>query len=262
MPLPYPFSGSPPVEVPLPRAPLVRVLSQIRFPPIFGIAEGSVVAPFQELIRADYPIAEKQVIQRITPGSPISVESESIWRFQDREKNWRVSLAPTFLALEVSHYTSRHEFLQRMSAMIAALEQTLNPRVSQRVGLRYIDRLDADALEHIDEFISTDFLGPSRVFREAAQHIVTETVFTTKEAALIKARWGLLPAQATFDPMVLEPIDTKSWIIDLDMYSDAETDLTTNALTQRLTTFSERLYAVFRYMVTERFLTYYGGTPQ
>jgi len=246
---------------------LVRVLAQIRFPTLLSIAEAATVAPFQERIRSAYPIAENQIIQRVVIAlgteSPAVVQAERIWRFRDREKSWRVSLAPTFLALETDHYTHRREFLERMSWLIEALEQTLNPRVTQRLGLRYIDRIESNAIGELHELIKPDFLGPSRsVFGEATQYILTESVLNTAEGASIAARWGMLPPQASFDPNVLEPIEGNSWILDLDMYSDAQTDLSVDALLPQLEQFAERIYAVFRFMVTERFLTYYGGDPR
>ncbi len=44
-----------PDEVPLPNAPLARVLAQIRFPPILSIRKADSVADFQEALRTEYP---------------------------------------------------------------------------------------------------------------------------------------------------------------------------------------------------------------
>ena len=48
--LPAPLGGSPPQEISLPRAPLVRVLTQVRFPGILKIEDKGMVASFQEKI--------------------------------------------------------------------------------------------------------------------------------------------------------------------------------------------------------------------
>lgn len=50
--LPAPLGGSPPQEISLPRAPLVRVLTQVRFPGILKIEDKGMVASFQEKIYA------------------------------------------------------------------------------------------------------------------------------------------------------------------------------------------------------------------
>jgi uncharacterized protein (TIGR04255 family) len=261
--LPPPFSGPPPEEVPLARAPLVRVLAQIRFPTVLAVTDPIAVAPFQERIRKMYPSGDKEVIQvlQLNPENPhqaVKVEAESIWRFQDREKHWRVSLAPTFLALETTHYTSRKDFLSRMKGLIEALEQTLNPQLTQRVGLRYIDRIEDDAIERVHQLIKPEFLGSQARFGQAVRHILTESQLSTEEGATLTARWALLPPNATTDPRALEPAKGKSWVLDLDMHVDGQVDFAAATLTRQLEQFAERIYAVFRFMVTDQFLEHYG----
>jgi uncharacterized protein (TIGR04255 family) len=260
--LPPPFSGASPEEVPLKRAPLVRVIAQIRFPTITAISDPATVAPFQERIRPIYPIGEKQVIHRLAlnaeTAQAIKTEPEDIWRFQDTEKQWRVSLAPAFLALETTRYSSRKDFLSRMGVLVAALEQTINPRVTQRIGLRYIDRIEGDAVARVHELIKPDFLGSQRLFGTAIRHMLTDTQLNTEEGATITARWGSLPANATTDPNVLEPAADSTWVIDLDMFTDAEGEFTAKWLVQQLELYAKRIYAVLRFMVTPAFLDHYG----
>jgi uncharacterized protein (TIGR04255 family) len=233
MPLPEPFSGQPPTEVALARAPLVRVLAQIRFPTINAVVDPAVVAPFQERIRATYPVGNKEVIQVIQhlafnaeAAQAIKAEAESIWRFEDREKQWRVSLSSNFLTLETTSYTSRKDFLERMTTLIKALEQTLNPLLTQRVGLRYIDRIENDAIDHLHNLIKPEFLGAQRLFGDAIRYALTDAQLNTDEGAVITARWGCLPPNVTTDPNVLEPAKGNSWVLDLDMYADRQGDFT------------------------------------
>lgn len=51
-----PLIDPPPPEVPLKSAPLIRVIAQVRFPPILSIEKQEFVASFQEAIRDKYPI--------------------------------------------------------------------------------------------------------------------------------------------------------------------------------------------------------------
>jgi uncharacterized protein (TIGR04255 family) len=263
--LPKPFSGRPPADIPLARAPLVRVLTQIRFPSILAMGDASIVAPFQDRIRANYPLNNKDLVHRIEIGmaspEPAAVKAETIWRFQNREGHWRVSLAPNFLALETTRYTSRGDLLGRMADLTEALEQTLNPQITQRIGLRYINRIESDAVKDVHKLIEPEILGPQEsVFGKAAQHMVTETLLQTEEGALMRARWGILPPNATIDPNAIEPVPGKSWVLDLDMYTEAQGDFTRAALIPKLESYAERIYAVFRYMITDDFLTHYGAT--
>src|SRR5688500_10574342 len=43
--MPTPLGGPPPAEIHLPGAPLVRVIAQVRFPPILAIGDPGAVAP-------------------------------------------------------------------------------------------------------------------------------------------------------------------------------------------------------------------------
>jgi uncharacterized protein (TIGR04255 family) len=263
--LPRPFTGPPPTDVPLARAPLVRVLAQIRFPAILSIGDAVAVASFQDRIRTKYPLNNKDIVQRIEIGAaaplePAAVKAETIWRFQSRDEHWRASLASNFLALDTSRYTSRHEFLGRMADLIEALEQTLNPQITQRIGLRYINRIENDAIKDVHKLIKPEILGPQQSeFGKAADHMMTESLLQTEEGALIHARWGILPAHATVDPFALEPVAAKSWILDFDMYSEAQGDFTRAALMPQLESYAKRIYAVFRYMITDHFLSYYDA---
>jgi uncharacterized protein (TIGR04255 family) len=258
-----PFSGPPPKEVPLKAAPLVRVLTQIKFPLLLAVTDAQSVAPFQDRIRGVYPIGDKETIQRLqvsteSPQQPLKTEAESIWRFQDLDKHWRVSLGATFLALETTHYTSRKDFIDRITFLAAALERTLNPQITTRVGLRYIDRIENDAVAKIGDLIRPEVLGSYSLFAPAVRHILSYAEFRTEESATLTARWGMLPAAGTIDPNVLEPIPSQSWILDLDMFSATQGNFGADALALQLESFAQRIYAVFRFMVTPAFLDHYG----
>jgi uncharacterized protein (TIGR04255 family) len=246
--------------VPLPSAPLVRVLTQVRFPPIWSIADPTAIAPFQEVIRATYPLSTKEVVQHIelSPERP-AVQADTIWRFQDRAEEWRVSLGTSFIALETTKYASRKDFLSRVGSLIDSLRRTVNPQLATRIGLRYVDRLDGAAVEQIEDLLRPEVLGSYTLFEGAVRNILANAEFATEEGATLTARWGMLPSGKSFDPNVLPPIKERSWVIDLDMYTTAQTDFAVAALSPQLEGFAKRIYAVFRYMVRDEFLTYYGG---
>ena len=256
-----PFTGPPPPEIHLSRAPLVRVIGQITFAPVLSIIEPASLAPFQERVRNVYPLLNQEAMQRIaiTPGAPPVVQQDMIWRLHDAAQHWRMSLGTTFVALETPRYTSRADFLARLGVIIAALEQTIKPQITLRIGLRYISRIEGPALARLSEFIKPEFAGAvDTPFGHAAEHVLTESLITTDEG-LLQARWGKLPANGTVDPQALEPVATESWIHDLDLSNDKPVPFSATDLAPVLERFAERLYAVFRFMVTEDYLRHYGG---
>jgi uncharacterized protein (TIGR04255 family) len=267
MTLQRPLSGPPPAEVPLPRAPLARVIAQVRFAPILAIRNPDTVTTFQEAIRQTYPILSEDRIHQIvlaSAGTP-DIREAVIWRFSDAEKRkWRASLGIDFLALETSAYVSRQDFLKRLGVILAALEKAFNPAEAQRLGLRYIDRLTGEAVNRIAELIRPKVLGilqPNKEppnLGESVLHLLTEARLLAEEG-LIQARWGRLPENATYDPDALEPVDTASWVLDLDMFSSGPQKFASNELLATATQFAERTYSIFREMVTDEFLKFYGG---
>jgi uncharacterized protein (TIGR04255 family) len=262
MTLPHPFSGPPPAEVQLPDAPLVRVLAQITFPQILAVANKETVAPFQERIRHAYPLTKSDLLHTIqlSGDNQPTVERTQIWRFEDKTHHWKVALAPHFLALETECYTTRTEFLDRITNLITALQETLDPQITQRVGLRYIDRLRGEAFNNVTALIKPEFLGPNTSgYEHAAIHMLTQALFHTEEGAMLNARWGKLPANATIDPNALEPLPEPSWVMDFDLFTEVEGNFAAADLSPLLATFAQRIYAVFRFMITDQFLEFYGG---
>ena len=155
-----------------------------------------------------------------------------IWRLTSSRENpyWRVSLGVDFVALETTAYDSRNDFLSRLRSVLCSLETAFHPTDVSRLGLRYIDRLTGNAVERLGELIHPMALGilqPSRdsstALGAATVHVLTEAHFLAQEGK-IQARWGKVPQNTTYDPTALE-----------------------------------RIYAVFRQIVNDAFLMYYGA---
>ena len=86
-----PFKDQPPSEVPLRDAPLVRVISQLRFPPVLSIEKRDFVAPFQEEIRPDYPNLRPEKTRGVVlgPQGVVPGPKQVVWRFSDASGQWR-----------------------------------------------------------------------------------------------------------------------------------------------------------------------------
>ena len=215
-----PLTDSPPDEVPLPNAPLIRVLAQVRFPRILSIEKKDHVAPFQESIRKDYPILRPEQTQGVVLGPKgIVVEHQMVWRFLNEEDTWRVSLAPNFLSLETDSYASRHDFLERLQKVLLALDKHFEPHIVERFGLRYVNRLFQDNTGDLPNLVRPEITGVMATeFGQQVHQTISESLFKLSEGdSQLTTRWGYLPEKATIDPAVVEPVDQISWILDLDM---------------------------------------------
>lgn len=258
-----PLVDPPPAEVPLADAPLVRVIAQVRFPEVLSIEQRDFVAPFQEAIRAVYPVLRQEQTQSalfsqlgITPARP-----QTAWRFGDLEGHWRVSLAPDFLALETTKYTSRSDFFTRLHAVIVALDEHVEPKLLDRLGVRYIDRITGTAVDDIAKLVRTEVRGiTGTTVASHATHTLSETMFELDDACIV-ARWGHLPPGVTVDPAAIEPAPEKSWILDLDMFSASPAPFAVDRIVEDARRYAERLYTFFRWAVTDDFLRRYKGKP-
>lgn len=265
--VPTPF-GEPVEEIPLSRAPLITVVSQIRFPPITSIAREEFVGPFQERIRQQFPVLrqEREVNVVLTPsGVSPGGDPAPIWRFLDRpqDSGWKVSLAPSFVALDTSTYESRTDFLGRLRAVLAALADTVAPSTSDRIGLRYVDRVPLDQGDgDLEQWIKPQVLGMTPVQPGAGAsltHSVSDTEFQLGDATL-HGRWGLIPPNTQLDPLHGDAVDVPSWILDLDMYTSAMRDFDVDRLVATTEGFAAHIYRFFRWAVRPALLRRYGGS--
>jgi uncharacterized protein (TIGR04255 family) len=258
-----PLTASTPEEIPLQNAPLVRVIAQVRFPLITSIEKQDFIASFQEAIRKTYPILRSErmhgVIFNSQGASP--AQSNTIWRFHDKEDKWRVSLASDFAALETVAYSSRHDFLQRLQHVLSALETEIDPLNVDRLGLRYIDRIEKIDNQDLKMLVRPELAGiaATEIGKFALQSL-SETMFLFPDSKeKLMARWGQLPPKTTIDPATIEPIDDSSWILDLDMFREESRTFETQTLIKDTQYFAERIYTFFRWAVTDDFLRRYGG---
>ena len=264
-----PLAGPPPPEVPLTDPPLVRVIAQVRFPLIASLEKRESIASFQEAIRKFYPVLRPEEGRSVVLGSQgvvVDARSNTSWRFNEASGAWRVTLASDFLALETTKYASREDFMERFRLVLEALKEHVDPRVLDRLGVRYIDRVSGENMSALPRLVRPEVAGIlASPLSEHAQSAVSENVFILPgNAGQITARWGLLAPQSTTDPGALDAIDEPSWILDIDAFQSFQAGsrrLDVDSVVEQTRGFAERIYALFRWAVTDEFLRRYGGEP-
>ncbi|MBD1813808.1 TIGR04255 family protein [Microcoleus sp. FACHB-45] len=257
-----PLTAQPPEEVPLKDAPLIRVIAQVRFPPILSIEKKDFVGSFQEAIREKYPILQPEQTQTFVfgPQGVVQPTFQLTWRFIDTAGSWRVSLAPNFMALETTAYSSRRDFLERLEHLLIAFEQSFNPKIIERFGLRYVNRLIGQELQDISSLVKPEIAGlMGAEFIEDIHQTVNESLFVIPNGGEeIIARWGLMPGDVTFAPDI-EPVAESSWILDIDMSLSKNREFSIEELMSEGRCFAERIYTFFRWAVKDDFLRRFGG---
>lgn len=263
---------APIAEVHLPQAPLARVIAQVRFPSILAIRNPDKAAVFQEALRETYPYLRQEQVHGIdlTQQRNPNISEQIIWRLgdQDQDPQWKISLAVDFVALETSNYDSRRDFLERLRTVVGAVHATFKPAKINRLGVRYIDQLTGGAINRIADLVQPSILGimgpvndGQSPLGDSIEHVMTQAQFLAEGGNRILGRWGMLSKNTTYDPGSLAPVSEPSWVLDLDMSTTAPKPFESDELLATVTYFTQSLYWLFRQMVTDEFLTYYGGTP-
>ena len=159
----------------LPHSPLELVVCQIRFDNRQEIGDSEVALGIhQELGGATGPYAQLEQIegQQLIVSGGIGVEPTTQartshgWRLSSESGDWVVSLMPDHVSLETTKFTTwEDDFLPRLEKLVAAASAHLEPVIEQRLGLRYVDRIEElhlDSIEGWADYIAPEFLGPIR----------------------------------------------------------------------------------------------------
>ena len=260
-----PLSDPPPNEVPLGNAPLVRVIAQVKFSEVLGVENPEVVARFQDAISGSYGVLTREAGIRLDGLFPGMQPQHPVthWRFADAAAGWqwRVSLTSQFVTLEVVRYTSRKEFFDRLKTLLEAVELHIKPTMVIRLGVRYVNRIDGKELQDVSLLVRPEVAGVVGTQMASSVHLsLTETVFEIGSQRMT-ARWGMLPANATSDPMAIEPIGERCFLLDLDVFDETPASFDSHAIAQRGLLFASRSYTFFRWAVTPEFLRRFGAVP-
>lgn len=197
-------------------AQLDLVLCQVRHERNVAVSDANRALAVHDRINEYYPQVAEFTAQEITvasgpAGSAITTPSESRgWKFQDASDEWRVVLMPDFLTLETSAYTNWSQFRSRMEVLLLAVHEELRPRLEQRLGLRYIDRLTWPVVDEPSgwkRWIEPSLLGPilHQAFGPAVRQCEQLLDLDGGNGMVVRLRHGLQPSP-----------DTDSWAYVLD----------------------------------------------
>ncbi|WP_432753357.1 TIGR04255 family protein [Streptomyces sp. JL2001] len=257
------FGDMPAIEVPLSRAPLTRVLTQVRFPSVPEIALGDGQHRLSSLLRKTYPIVRQKtgVNFLITPSGVMQQEGQAgVWQLHDRESVWQVSFSDGFVSLETSKYTSRDDFCTRLKEVLEALAVVGEPVLCDRIGIRYINQITGSPLQDIGRFLSPHLVAGWTLSRSTEKatliQSVNEALFIEEsEKMLVRSAW--IPPGGMVEPTI-PVLDELSCALDLDAFTDKSEDYSPEDVSVRVRDLADAAYRAFRALVTEDFLEHYS----
>ncbi|SBT92374.1 TIGR04255 family protein [Streptomyces sp. DI166] len=261
-----PFGDDPCEDVPLSRAPLVRVLAQLRFEPLAVLDSTNAASLFAAEVGNAYPYLEKGAEFNMVVGagqvSPQMGQTQ-VWRFRSPDRATTVSLTNGSLSLETTSYPGNAEFCASLSTLAAALKKVAYVPAYTRLGYRYTNRLTDDAVIHdLSKFVRTEILGVSGTELGGSavlQHSLSQAAFQIDETTGLLAQWGEMPPGGTYDP-TLSAIQQRSWVLDLDsFYQASEVSSQPEYVREKAERLAMSAYRFFRWAVKDEFLAYFGG---
>jgi uncharacterized protein (TIGR04255 family) len=258
--------GPPVEEIPLPEAPLALVVAQVRFPTELRLKNEDTIRSLHDELRRDYPVLRQEFEMHIELGPEGPKPSpQSVWRMGGvDDSGWFVSVSHTFLSVSTTHYTSRVDFLSRFRRTLEVLHTLLSPVLADRLGIRYISRVDDPDLRlRLSTLLKppvaghlTGELGDGATRRRE----LVDALYEVGENTTLQARWGILEPGVTYD-LSIPPVLKEAFILDLDVFTTKGIAFSPGELIDLSRTFAERQYRFFRWAVTDDYLRAFGGQP-
>lgn len=246
------------------RNPLKSVTCQLRFPLDLRI-DITMPAEFQQKIQNIFPNAQeatdandisvpKDVSQHF-PTEVIDALSARInrrFQFQTRDRTWTITLTNDFVALETSGYVRWEDFREKIELVLSAVCETYKPSFFTRLGLRYQNVVDKNALGLKDvawnELLSEFVLGPLAVpeYVELAQeHNGTFLIQLDNFQDVVRVQYGLVTEKSGDPANIL-------FMLDQDFFTKNNVETEASDVFKRLDVYNSSNRRLFRSCIKDR----------
>jgi uncharacterized protein (TIGR04255 family) len=196
---------SPPLKSP----PVYFTLVQVRFNAVLKLAD--YLPAIQESLRkGGYPLFEEQramlVRVVIRDGQPVPEPHERMrYQFADIEGTHAFLLDPDALTLQSTNHLNFEAFSNRFSSALRVVHETVGLAVSERIGLRYLNRVDPLPGDDLAGYLAPETRGLSAVMAQRMgaepQHSYSETLSKVGNVTL-RCRVVIQAGNLSFPPDV------------------------------------------------------------
>jgi uncharacterized protein (TIGR04255 family) len=247
-----------PEEIPLPAAPLIRAIAQVRFTRVPELVNAKAEEALASALTR-FPIrGQVEGLSWVPGGDAIR---ESLKTFEDLEDRWKVTIGPEFLALETTNYLSRADFIATMREVLEGLATVQTPPRVTRIGMRFIDRIENPT--DLQRLLNPALLGWIPYTDEwTLSHQIHQVLLQHPDkTAQVQVKSLCLPPNVTVDPAI-NPVESRSWVLDIDAFTEQRHGFDVEAMSSTLLRLSEMAYSVFRWSTTNQFLVHFGGVVE
>jgi len=248
-----------PINVPtaslshLDSAPLKVAVAQVRYSPVHAVGKRDLVADFESRLDKRYVARDAQTSQTFivqigtAPPPAPSAAVDSVWPFKDEERGYAVFLGNSSLAVEAdATYHDFPEFLRELSQVVSACADIFEPRRQVRLGLRYINEITDDRLQHdVRTIINARLVAP---------------VGTAVKGGLLRSLTELRVKESLGTFVIRHGLveDTR-YLLDLDYFSETERVFDPRHVIETVEGFHDLIERFFVWSLSRTYLTEIKG---
>jgi len=224
----------------LPQSPLILVLAQVRIAPVLSV-ESKIPAIQEQLRKNGFPrINERELrMEKRHPDGTQEVETKRQWEFIDKDLTRSVLIDQDSLTYQVTHYKLFEQFAEAFGAILDVFSNGMEPTLTQRIGLRYVDLITPAPGKSLERYLSSSLRGFSVQEGDTREGFVSESVsqtgsntkFIHRYAEAIRG-YGFPPDLQPLTLSIPRELRQKSpfGLLDLDHILTAEEDFSTDSI--------------------------------
>ena len=179
------------------------------------------------------------------------------------DSGWKVYLTQDSISLITTRYRTRNNFVERVRHIAESTKKHLAPDHGTQLGIRFVDRIEDEAVKKIDQYVNPSFLGPVAALHAGTESMITRAslIPSESEAKGMIVHWGYCPPNQDFEFQEIEPYPDTCWVLDSDIQSEKYENFDPAQITHDTMVLTGRTYAFFRHVFNDKFLISCGGKP-
>jgi len=239
------------------RSSVTMAICQVRFEQQTNIGAGATALAFREKLGgADGPYAKVEeaegahrLVMGLGPGAPISETTRmNGWNLATVDEAWSLALLPNNMGLQTNRYAGWDGFCSRLKSALDALADVVSPSFEQRLGLRFVDRIQGANLkvqspQGWKPYVTPQFLGPVLVpgLGAAVQAAQQQLLIDAGDDTTCNLKHGPTPPNED---------GSYDYLIDCDLYREGGRSFDAGAIVSVVNTFRAKADSLFQAAVT------------
>ncbi len=243
----------------LPRSPLELVVCQVRHeerpldPGIALAIQDALGGPEGEFGRIEQVEMHTAMIA-VGGGALPSTDVAHGWHLKTADGGWTVALLPGHVSLETTRYTTWPDFQGRLRAVLTAVQAAAPPTMEQRLGLRYVDRVQGLGVmtpREWSRWIHPTILGPT------LHNVLGDAVLAARQQVDLDLGNGRVCVLR--HGTVNDPEDQLVYLLDFDVYRQQARRFVADEVLATADEFHRTADAVFEQVISQDLVRYLSG---